>query len=126
MAMLANTPWALPLDGAIALVEEVGERPYEIDRYMTQLSLTGALAKMSAVIVGDLTRCDDPNPPTGMTDPHDAALQVMLERARAARLPCAAGAPIGHGDRNEAVPFGAMTVLDLDAATIEITEPAVT
>ena len=35
------------------------------------------------------------------------------------------GAPIGHGDRNEAVPFGARCELDLDAGTIEITEPAV-
>lgn len=125
LSMLAGTPWALPLDGALALIEEVGERPYEIDRYLTQLSLTGALARTAAVIVGDFTRCVDLNPPTGVADPPDAALQVVLERMRAANLPCVTGAPIGHGDRNEAVPFGAMTLLDLDAGTVEITEPAV-
>lgn len=41
-------------------------------------------------------------------------------------LPRAVGAPIGHGDRNEAVPFGADAILDLEAGTLEITEAGVT
>lgn len=124
-SMLAGTPWEVAARGAIAVIEEVGEKPYEIDRYLTQLSLTGELAQLSAVVVGDLTRCTDPNPPTGTPDPENAALATVLERLRAAGTPAAVGAPIGHGDRNEAVPFGADTILDLDAGTIEIQEPAV-
>lgn len=124
-SMLAGTPWEVAARGAIAVIEEVGEKPYEIDRYLTQLSLTGELAQLSAVVVGDLTRCTDPNPPTGTPDPENAALATVLERLRAAGTPAAVGAPIGHGDRNEAVPFGADTILDLDAGTIEILEPAV-
>jgi muramoyltetrapeptide carboxypeptidase len=124
-SVLVATPWALPLRGAIGLVEEVGERPYELDRYLTQLSLAGDLAQLAAMIVGDLTRCDDPNPPTGTPDPADAALRTVLERLYSAGTPAAAGAPVGHGDRNEAVPFGAMSVLDLDSATFEILDPAV-
>jgi muramoyltetrapeptide carboxypeptidase LdcA involved in peptidoglycan recycling len=49
----------------------------------------------------------------------------VLERLHAAGTPAAVGAPVGHGDRNEPLPFGADCVLDLDAATIEILEPAV-
>jgi len=124
-SMLVGTPWQLALDGAIAVFEEVGERPYEIDRYLTQLLLTGELAKPAAVVIGDLTRCHDPSPPTGEPDPPDAALATFLERLRTAGTPAAAGAPIGHGTRNEAVPYGAHTVLDLDRGTLEITEPAV-
>ncbi len=125
MSMLVGTPWAMPLAGAIALIEEVGERPYELDRYITQLIQTGALNETAALIVGDLTRCVDGNPPTGMPDPDDASLQVVLERARVIGLSVAVGAPIGHGDRNEAVPFGADAILDLDRGTIEILDPAV-
>jgi muramoyltetrapeptide carboxypeptidase len=125
LSLLVGTPWAVPLRGALALVEEVGERPYELDRYLTQLALTGELAKLAAVIVGDLTRCVDPNPPTGVPDPDDAALATVLERLHAAGTPVAVGAPVGHGDRNEAVPFGADSILDLDAGTLEILEPAV-
>jgi muramoyltetrapeptide carboxypeptidase len=124
-SMLAGTPWEVSARGAIAVIEEVGEKPYEIDRYLTQLGLTGELAQLSAVVVGELTRCVDVNPPTGTPDPDDAALQAVLERLRAAGTPAAVGAPIGHGDLNEAVPFGADTMLDLDAGTIEILDPAV-
>jgi muramoyltetrapeptide carboxypeptidase len=125
LSMLVGTPWPMPLDGALAIVEEVGERPYEIDRYLTQLILTGQLGRAAALIVGDLTRCEDANPPTGEPDPPDAALRVVLERAREVGLSVAVGAPIGHGDRNEAVPFGAQAILDLDLGTLEITEAAV-
>jgi muramoyltetrapeptide carboxypeptidase len=121
-AHLVGTAWPVPIAGAIAVLEEVGERPYHIDRYLTQLALAGALTPAAAVI-GDLVRCCDPQPPSGEPDPDGAALATVLERLRG--LPVAVGAPIGHGERNEAVPFGAMCELDLDRAAIAITEPAV-
>ncbi|MFT3692451.1 MAG: LD-carboxypeptidase [Kofleriaceae bacterium] len=125
ISVLVGTPWALPLRNSITLIEEIGERPYELDRYLTQLILAGELQKPSAVIVGDLTRCVDPKPPTGVPDPDEAALATILERCFAAGTPAAFGAPIGHGDRNEPVPFGGEAVLDLDRNTFEITESAV-
>lgn len=125
VSLLAGTRWQLPLAGAIALLEEVGERPYAIDRYLTQLSLLGALGAASALVVGDLTRCEDAQPPAGGSDPPDAALRVVRERALAVGLPVAAGAPVGHGARNEAVPFGADAILDLDGGTLEIVDAAV-
>lgn len=124
-SLLVGTPWQLPLDGSITLFEEVGEKPYELDRYLTQLLLTGELAKPAAVVIGDLVRCVDGKPATGEPDPPDAALATFLERLRTMGSPVAVGAPVGHGTRNEAVPFGAITVLDLDRGTLEITEPAV-
>lgn len=124
-SMLVGTPWPLPLEGAIALFEEIGERPYELDRYFTQLSLTGALAATRAVVLGDLERCGDANPSTGLADPPDAALATVLERLRSAGTPVAVGAPVGHGPRNESVPFGAHAILDLDEGSLAIVEPAV-
>jgi muramoyltetrapeptide carboxypeptidase len=124
-SLLVGTPWQLPLAGAVALLEEVGEKPYEIDRYVSQLALTGALRGTVAAVIGDLTRCSDPNPPSGEPDPDDAALAALLDRLAAAHVPVAVGAPIGHGDRNEAVPFGAMSELDLDRGALTILESAV-
>jgi muramoyltetrapeptide carboxypeptidase LdcA involved in peptidoglycan recycling len=40
-------------------------------------------------------------------------------------LPAAHGAPIGHGARNVAVPFGAPCELDLDRGTLVVGEGAV-
>lgn len=124
-SLLVGTPWPLPLAGAVALLEEVGERPYEIDRYVTQLALTGALATTAAAVIGDLTRCSDPSPPSGEPDPDGAALATLIDRLAAAGVPAAAGAPVGHGSRNEAVPFGALCELDLDRGVLAILEPAV-
>lgn len=125
VSMLVGTPWPVPLAGAIALLEDVGERPYELDRSLTQLVLVGELGRAAAVVVGELLRCADPKPPTGEPDPVDAALRTVLERVGAVGLPVAVGAPVGHGDRNEAVSFGGRAILDLDAGTLELVDPAV-
>ncbi|HEX3760863.1 MAG TPA: hypothetical protein VHW23_19325, partial [Kofleriaceae bacterium] len=111
--------------GAVALLEEVGERPYEIDRYLTQLALTGALAGTAGAVIGDLIRCRDPAPPSGEPDPDGAALAAVLERLAAVGVPAAVGAPVGHGDRNEAVPFGARCEIDLDRGALAILDSAV-
>jgi muramoyltetrapeptide carboxypeptidase len=124
-SLLVATPWQLPLAGAIALLEEVGERPYEIDRYVTQLALTGALTGAVAAVIGDLVRCTDPSPPSGERDPEGAALTALADGLAAAGLPVVAGAPVGHGARNEAVPFGARCELDLERGALAILEPAV-
>jgi muramoyltetrapeptide carboxypeptidase len=124
-AALVGTPWPVPLAGAIAVFEEVGEKPYRIDRYLTQLALAGVLGSATAAVIGDLTRCFDPRPPTGEPDPDDAALTAILERLRASGTPVAVGAPIGHEAHNEAVPFGALCELDLDRGAIAILEAAV-
>ena len=56
LAHLAGTPFAPPLDGAILLLEDVGEKPYRIDRCLTQLRLAGALDGVAGVAVGRFTR----------------------------------------------------------------------
>ncbi|HET7695066.1 MAG TPA: LD-carboxypeptidase [Vicinamibacterales bacterium] len=62
LASLA-TPYAFdPPQGHILFIDEVGERPYRIDRMLTQLRLSGILARASAVVFGELPRCDEPAP----------------------------------------------------------------
>ncbi|HEY4243755.1 MAG TPA: LD-carboxypeptidase [Kofleriaceae bacterium] len=114
-SMLVGTPWPLPLAGAIALFEDTGEVPYKLDRYLTQLAQTGALGGVRALIAGDFIDCKD-----------DAlALATVVERAHAAGVPAASGAPIGHGNRNEPVPFGATCEIDLAFPRFTILDAAV-
>ena len=40
------------------MLEDVGERPYQLDRYLTQLAPAGALRGLAGVAVGQLTDCD--------------------------------------------------------------------
>jgi muramoyltetrapeptide carboxypeptidase len=57
-----GTPFAFaPPQGHVLFLDEVGERPYRIDRMITQLRQSGLLARASAVVVGELPRCDEPS-----------------------------------------------------------------
>ena len=120
-ANLIGTPWQIESAGAIALFEEVGEKPYEIDRDLTHLINAGGLAGAAGALIGDLTRCHGAEEAEGATA---AALAAIDDRLRHLALPGLAGAPIGHGTRNVAVPWGARAVLHPDGS-IEILDAAV-
>jgi muramoyltetrapeptide carboxypeptidase len=56
-----GTPYAFnPPPGAVLVLDEVGERPYRLDRMLMQLRFSGLLARTSAVVFGELPRCDEP------------------------------------------------------------------
>jgi len=56
-----GTPYAFnPPQGCVLFVDEVGERPFRIDRMLTQLRLSGILSRVSAVVFNELPKCDEP------------------------------------------------------------------
>ena len=78
-----------PPDGYVLFLDEVGERPYRLDRMVLQLRQTGLLDRATAVVIGELPRCDEP---TG--DP--TARAVMAELFADFRGPVLIGFPSGH------------------------------
>jgi muramoyltetrapeptide carboxypeptidase len=61
IAASLGTPYAFaPPDGAVIFLEDVGERPYRLRRLLTQLRLSGSLARASAIVFGPMLRCDEP------------------------------------------------------------------
>jgi muramoyltetrapeptide carboxypeptidase len=78
-----------PPDGYVLFLDEVGERPYRLDRMVVQLRQTGLLDRAAAVVIGELPRCDEP---TG--DP--TARAVMAELFADFRGPVLIGFPSGH------------------------------
>jgi muramoyltetrapeptide carboxypeptidase len=62
-----GTPYAFsPPAGYVLFLDEVAERPYRLDRMVTQLRQAGLLARAAAVVIGELPRCDEPSgEPTG-------------------------------------------------------------
>lgn len=62
LAASLATPYAFaPPPGFILFLEEVGERPYRLDRMVTQLRQSGLLSRAVAVVIGELPRCDEPS-----------------------------------------------------------------
>jgi muramoyltetrapeptide carboxypeptidase len=97
-----GTRWFPPLDGAILFIEDVGEKPYRLDRLLTQLRLAGLLDRVAGVAVGQLAGCDD----DGVS-----GLEVVREAVRDLGVPAAAGFEAGHEDRNFALPLGPRATL---------------
>jgi muramoyltetrapeptide carboxypeptidase len=119
VSRLVGTPFAFDLDGAVLLLEDVGERPYRVDRALTQLELSGAFRRLAGAVLGDFVGCveKDGSPPT--------VEEVLRERLGRFGVPILAGAPVGHGRRNRALPLGVRVRLDGAAGTLTFLEPAV-
>jgi len=89
LASLA-TPFAFdPPQSYVLFLDEVRERPYRLDRMVTQLCQAGLLARASAVVVGELPECDEP---AGDVKARD----VMATLFRDFPGPVLLGFPSGH------------------------------
>jgi muramoyltetrapeptide carboxypeptidase len=102
LSHLCGTPFAPRLEGAILFLEDVGEKPYRLDRDLTHLGLAGALDGVAAVALGRFTDCDE-----GTVK----GLAVVREAVAALGVPAVEGFPAGHEDRNLAFPLGARATL---------------
>jgi muramoyltetrapeptide carboxypeptidase len=85
-----GTPYAFdPPDGCVLFLEDVNERPYRIDRMLTQLALSGLLARARAIVFGEMRGCDEPG---AAVTARDAIARTTRECAG----PIVVGFPSGH------------------------------
>jgi len=119
VAASIGTDWEIDTRGAILLLEEVGERPYRLDRMLQQLRGAGKLAGLAGVGIGDVSTCHDPKYPS------PDAEEVILEVLRPLRVPLVLGLPFGHTPRNRAWPFGARATIDGRRGEVRVLEAGV-
>jgi muramoyltetrapeptide carboxypeptidase len=85
-----GTPYAFdPPRGHVLFLEDVSERPFRLDRMLTQLHLAGVLDRASAVVLGEFTDCDEPR-----GDP--SAKGVLADLLKDFGGPVIYGFPSGH------------------------------
>jgi muramoyltetrapeptide carboxypeptidase len=96
-----GTPWAFqPPAGYALFLDEIGERPYRLDRMVTQLRQSGMLARAAAVVIGELPKCDEPGGDL-------TARSVMAELFADFPGPVLIGFPSGHTEGPAmTLPFG--------------------
>jgi len=119
---MLGTPYLPDLRGAILFFEDVGERPYRIDRLLTHLELAGVFQTAAGLVAGEFRDCDEP---AGCKLASATVGEVLRERLGRLRIPVVLGAPIGHGGRNRALPYGTRVELDADVGTLAALEGAV-
>jgi muramoyltetrapeptide carboxypeptidase len=117
---LMGTPFEIETAGRILFLEDVSERVYRIDRYLSQLMLAAKLHSAAGIILGSFSYDDD--------DPRDSQAEVSMlleDFCKRLRIPVLAGFPAGHAEYNLTLPMGAMMELDSDNRRVTLLEPAV-
>jgi muramoyltetrapeptide carboxypeptidase len=116
VAALQGTPYSVDFDGAILILEDVGESVYRIDRMLRQLILSGAVQQCAGIVAGDF------KPPAGdKTFDLRAVDDLIAEAADTAGIPCLTGAPFGHIADQWTIPLGATADLDTSDRSLRVT-----
>jgi muramoyltetrapeptide carboxypeptidase len=121
LVSLLGTPWAyLPPEGCILFLEDVAERPYRIDRMLTQLKYAGVLGRAAAIVFGEFPDCNEPGDEV-------TARHVAESFAAECRGPVLFGFPSGHTRAATwTLPFGVEArVVAAGRAALVIEESAV-
>ncbi|HWP24639.1 MAG TPA: LD-carboxypeptidase [Candidatus Binatia bacterium] len=112
-----GTPYEIDTRGRLLFMEDVGEKPYRIERMLTHLKMAGKLDDIAGVLFGDLTGCEG--------EGSREVKQVIEDIFCDAPYPVVLGMKAGHGEENLALPFGTKMILDGAAATLEMVESPV-
>jgi len=100
-----GTAWEVETAGRCLFIEEVNEPPYAIDRGLTQLRQAGKLDHLAGLLVGTFHCCG--------RDEQAATIRASILGATATSgCPVIAGIPCGHGERQMALPLGAVCEID--------------
>jgi muramoyltetrapeptide carboxypeptidase len=110
---LLGTPHLPRLDGAILILEDVGEPPYRIERMLTQWRLCGVLQRLAGIGFGSFEGWQEADGRSGDPPDHRFDLdQVLRERSLDLGIPVVAHLPVGHHVGNAALPLGVRARLD--------------
>lgn len=107
LTALAGSKYLPDFREKILFIEDVGEKPYRIDRMLNQFELMGELKKLNAIILGQFTDCEEePDKPT-------LSIEEVFERyIYKLKIPVIRNFPHGHIKRNITLPVGAKVRID--------------
>jgi muramoyltetrapeptide carboxypeptidase len=115
LALLANTvgtPEHRPARGGLAVLEDVAEPAYRIDSMLSQLLRTGWFDGVRGIVLGSWLDCGP------------EARETLVERLAPLGVPMVSGLPFGHAVPQLTVPLGVEAVLDADAGSLRLVQPA--
>jgi muramoyltetrapeptide carboxypeptidase len=121
LASLIGTPWEPSTEGKLLFVEDVGAKPYQVDRMLWQLRQAGKLAGIRGIIFGEMLDCVSTGAPANLLD------DVILHAFADLDIPIAIGLRSGHVSRqNVTLTFGVEAELSAaDDAKLDLLQPAV-
>lgn len=111
---LRSTPYDLHFENNILFIEDIGEKPYHIDRMMQNLRLSGALENLAGLIVGQFNDCDED--PLMMQN----ISEIILDAVGSYDYPVCFNFPAGHVDYNLAFALGMEVQLNVGFSKVNM------
>ncbi|WP_079526606.1 S66 peptidase family protein [Halobacillus hunanensis] len=99
----------------LLLIEDVGEEPYRIDSFLSQLKLAGKLDQSAGIIVGDFSKATPKHPEDSLT-----LEQVFNYYFSSLMKPVVSGFKIGHCLPHFAVPLGSQAALSSSTKSLKV------
>jgi muramoyltetrapeptide carboxypeptidase len=117
---LLGTRFFPSLTGKIVCLEDVGEKPFRLDRMLTQLITVGAFDSVAGFALGDFKDCEYP---AGLSkEPLQTVRDVMIDRLVPLKKPIVFGLPFGHSSHNATLPLGVRATLNGTVGDLVIEE----
>jgi muramoyltetrapeptide carboxypeptidase len=122
LAALIGTPWEPATENRLLFIEDVGVKPYQVDRMLWQMRQAGKFAGVCGVVFGEMLHCTADAAQAELLD------QVIVEAFRDFNVPIAIGLRSGHVSRqNVTLTFGAQAELEAAGAPqLRLLQPVVT
>lgn len=117
-----GTQYEIETGETILFMEDIGAKPYQIDRMLMQLKYAGKLEGVRGIVFGEMQDCFQPGGQNYTLE------EVILRVLGDLKIPIAFGLPSGHvRSRNVTLPFGIRARLQADSssATLRLLETAV-
>lgn len=117
-----GTPYAPRTEGKLLFLEDIGVKPYQVDRMLRHMLLAGKFEGVRGFIFGEMLDCVSPGADPALLE------QVILSVLAEFDVPMAIGLRSGHVSQgNATLPFGIEAELTFDAShpTLQYLEPAV-
>lgn len=120
LSALVGTEYAPVYRDKLVFIEEIGERPYRIDRMLTQMLQGSDLKKAAGIALGVFLDCA-PKP----DDQSWTLKEMLMDRLGGLGIPVLYGLPFGHISDQATLPYGLNGILDARTGTLSIVDPGV-
>jgi len=121
LVAMIGTRWEPKTEGKLLFVEDVGAKPYQVDRMLWHLRHAGKLEGVRGIIFGEMLDCASPGAPDDLLE------NAILSALAGMDVPVVFGLRSGHVSRqNVTLTFGVEAELQAgDEAQLSLLEPAV-
>jgi len=124
IAATMGTPHEIDIENKILFIEEVGEEPQVLDRYLTQLDNAGKFEKCKGIVF-DRMKSVHPNDYKPGYYSTISKEEIIADRLQKYNIPSCIGMSLGHIANKPTLPLGLKCELDADKGRLNILENAV-